>query len=65
MLKGEDKERTNTSPAIEAVDGGSSRKAYQSPEIRVYGNIKNLTQAVLQMGSVFDDASQTAHFKSL
>ncbi len=64
MFEGEDKERSNPSPAIDRADRGSSRKPYQSPQIRIYGNIKNLTQSVLRRGRVFDDATNTSHFKT-
>ena len=64
MLNSEEKETVNTAPASEAGAGGSSKKAYQSPELRIYGNIKNLTQAVTAMGMVFDDATNTSHHKT-
>jgi len=40
----EDKETLKMSQAVEAVDDGSAKKPYQSPQIRVYGNIREVTQ---------------------
>jgi hypothetical protein len=40
----EDKETHGTSQTTDSVDGGLAKKSYQSPQLRIYGNIREVTQ---------------------
>ena len=50
----------NESPKLD--DSGTGRKVYRSPQVRVYGNIRDITQTVGPVGKVDNaDPSMVLH----
>ena len=42
-------------------DANPSKKAYQQPELQVYGDLKEITQSVGNMGTAPDGGSPPTH----
>jgi hypothetical protein len=60
----EEQETTNTS--VDEVEGGTAKKTYQSPQMRIYGNIREVTQGPGRRGN-FDTPGARGgdHLKSI
>ena len=54
----------NAERVHDTVNGDSGKRPYQSPEFRIYGDIREVTQGSGTKGN-FDSPSNPAHHKSI